>query len=137
MAEHNIESIMNVTLDNLKAMVDADTIIGTPISVGEVTLIPVSKVSFGLATGGSDIPSKNTSNLFGGGGGAGGQPLRCRPERREDYDRRGTRWLRPRHHPGKLQGAGCVRSRPESGFGNEAERGTGESGRYGNSQPQR
>ena len=71
MAEHNIESIMNVTLDNLKAMVDADTIICTPITVGEVTLIPISRVSFGLATGGSDIPSKNTSNLFGGGGGAG------------------------------------------------------------------
>ena len=71
MAEHNIESIMNVTLDNLKAMVDADTIIGTPVTVGEVTLIPISKVSFGLATGGSDIPSKNPSNLFGGGGGAG------------------------------------------------------------------
>lgn len=71
MAEHNIEAIMNVTLDNLKAMVDADTIIGTPITVGEVTLIPISKVSFGLATGGSDIPSKNTSSMFGGGGGAG------------------------------------------------------------------
>lgn len=71
MAEHNIEAIMNVTLDNLKAMVDADTIIGTPITVGEVTLIPISKVSFGLATGGSDIPSKNPSSLFGGGGGAG------------------------------------------------------------------
>lgn len=71
MAEHNIESIMNVTLDNLKAMVDADTIIGTPITVGEVTLIPISKVSFGLATGGSDIPSKTPNNLFGGGGGAG------------------------------------------------------------------
>jgi len=71
MAEHNIESIMNVTLDNLKAMVDADTIIGTPVTVGEVTLIPISKVSFGLATGGSDIPSKNPANLFGGGGGAG------------------------------------------------------------------
>ncbi len=71
MAEHNIEAIMNVTLDNLKAMVDADTIIGTPVTVGEVTLIPVSKVSFGLATGGSDIPSKNTSAMFGGGGGAG------------------------------------------------------------------
>ena len=71
MADHNIEAIMNVTLDNLKAMVDADTIIGTPITVGEVTLIPISKVSFGLATGGSDIPSKNTSALFGGGGGAG------------------------------------------------------------------
>ena len=71
MAEHNIESIMNVTLDNLKAMVDADTIIGTPITVGEVTLIPISKVSFGLATGGSDIPSKSPNALFGGGGGAG------------------------------------------------------------------
>ena len=71
MAEHNIEAIMNVTLDNLKAMVDADTIIGTPITVGEVTLIPISKVSFGLATGGSDIPSKNPSAMFGGGGGAG------------------------------------------------------------------
>lgn len=71
MADHNIESIMNVTLENLKAMVDADTIIGTPIYSGDVTLIPVSKVSFGLATGGSDFPSKNTSALFGGGGGAG------------------------------------------------------------------
>ena len=71
MADHNIESIMNVTLENLKAMVDADTIIGTPITVEEVTLIPISKVSFGLATGGSDIPSKSPNGLFGGGGGAG------------------------------------------------------------------
>ena len=70
MAEHNIEAIMNVTLENLKAMVDADTIIGTPVVVGNVTLIPVSKVSFGLATGGSDFPSK-TNTIFGGGGGAG------------------------------------------------------------------
>lgn len=71
MSGNNIESIMNVTLENLKAMVDADTIIGTPINVGEVTLIPVSKVSFGLATGGSDLPTKSNSALFGGGGGAG------------------------------------------------------------------
>ena len=52
-------------------MVDADTIIGTPIVVGKVTLLPVSKVSFGLATGGSDFPNKNGQPLFGGGGGAG------------------------------------------------------------------
>lgn len=69
--QNNIESIMSVTLENLKAMVDADTIIGTPITVGEVTLIPVSKVSFGLATGGSDLPSKSSAAMFGGGGGAG------------------------------------------------------------------
>lgn len=70
MSERNIEGIMNITMENLKAMVDADTIIGTPITVGEVTLIPVSKVSFGLATGGSDFPTKERAT-FGGGGGAG------------------------------------------------------------------
>lgn len=71
MNENNIKGIIDVTMERLRAMVDADTIIGTPISVGEITLVPVSKVSFGMATGGSDFPSKNQSNLFGGGGGAG------------------------------------------------------------------
>ncbi|MBQ7726173.1 MAG: GerW family sporulation protein [Clostridia bacterium] len=71
MSENSIKSIMDVTMDKLRAMVDAKTIIGDPIVVGEVTLIPVSKVSFGMATGGSDFPSKTQSGLFGGGGGAG------------------------------------------------------------------
>ena len=71
MSENNIKGIMDTTMDKLKAMVDADTITGSPIVVGDVTLIPVSKVSFGLATGGSDFPSKNQGQLFGGGGGAG------------------------------------------------------------------
>lgn len=71
MSENNIKGIMDVTMDKLRAMVDADTIIGTPLVVGNITLLPVSRVSFGLATGGSDFPSKNQSGLFGGGGGAG------------------------------------------------------------------
>ena len=71
MSENNIKGIMDTTMDKLRAMVDADTIIGTPITVGNITLLPVSKVAFGLATGGSDFPSKNQSGLFGGGGGAG------------------------------------------------------------------
>ena len=71
MSENSIKNIMDVTLDKLRAMVDANTIIGDPIVVDGVTLIPVSKVSFGLATGGSDFPSKTQSGLFGGGGGAG------------------------------------------------------------------
>ncbi len=58
-------------MDKLRTMVDADTIIGTPVVVGNVTLVPVSRVSFGLATGGSDFPSKSGQELFGGGGGAG------------------------------------------------------------------
>ena len=71
MGENSIRGIMDTTMDKLRAMVDADVITGTPIVVGELTLVPVSKVSFGLATGGSDFPSKSNSQLFGGGGGAG------------------------------------------------------------------
>ena len=68
MSENSIKSIMDVTMDKLRAMVDANTIIGDPIVVGDVTLLPVSKVSFGLATGGSDFPSKTQSGLCGGAG---------------------------------------------------------------------
>ena len=72
MSENNIKGIMDTTMDKLRAMVDADVITGSPIVVGEVTLIPVSRVSFGLATGGSDFPTKHSDKqLFGGGGGAG------------------------------------------------------------------
>lgn len=71
MGENSIKGIMDTTMDKLRAIVDADTIIGTPVVVGNNTLIPVSKVSFGLATGGSDFPNKNGQELFGGGGGAG------------------------------------------------------------------
>ncbi len=71
MSENNIKGIMDTTMEKLRAMVDADVITGTPIEVGEITLVPVSRVSFGLATGGSDFPSKNQGQLFGGGGGAG------------------------------------------------------------------
>ena len=70
MSEGNIQGIMDVTLEKLRAMVDADTIIGTPVKADKFTLIPVSKVSFGLATGGSDFPSKNGAQMFGGGSGA-------------------------------------------------------------------
>ena len=71
MSESNIKGILDVTIEKLRTMVDANIITGTPIEVGEITLIPVSKVAFGLATCGSDFPSKNGSELFGGGGGAG------------------------------------------------------------------
>ena len=71
MNEHPIEGLMDVTLEKIKSMVDSNTIIG-PINMPDGTLIlPVSKVSFGFATGGSDFPSKTSKQLFGGGGGAG------------------------------------------------------------------
>ncbi len=71
MSENNIRGIMDTTMEKIRAMVDADTVIGDPIVNGEVTLLPVSKVSFGLATGGSDFAGKGNTPMFGGGGGAG------------------------------------------------------------------
>ena len=72
MSEHPIEGLMDVTLEKIKSLVDSNTIIGNPINMPDGTLIlPVSKVSFGFASGGSDFPSKTSKQLFGGGGGAG------------------------------------------------------------------
>lgn len=68
----NVEGLMGVSVEKIREMVDANTVIGTPISLGDgVTIIPVSKVSYGFASGGSDLPSKSSSDLFGGGAGAG------------------------------------------------------------------
>jgi len=53
-------------------MIDANTIVGEPIATADgLTLIPVSKVSFGFAGGGSDFAQKQDKNGFGGGVGAG------------------------------------------------------------------
>lgn len=71
MSESKIKGILDTTMEKLRTMVDAEVITGTPIEVNGITLIPVSRVSFGLATGGSDFPSKSGAELFGGGGGAG------------------------------------------------------------------
>lgn len=72
MAENNIGNIMDVTMEKIRSLVDSETIIGSPINAGSVTIIPVSKVSFGLASGGSDFSGKSQpGKMFGGGGGAG------------------------------------------------------------------
>ena len=59
------------TINQIKNVVDVSTIIGQPIVVGEVTILPVSKVTYGFASGGSDLPNKTNKELFAGGGGAG------------------------------------------------------------------
>ncbi len=70
--KHPIEGLMSTTLENIKGLVDANTIVGKPITAGEsTTVIPISKVSYGFGSGGSDFPSKVRSDLFGGGSGAG------------------------------------------------------------------
>lgn len=71
--KHQISDLMGVTMEKIRDMVDVQTIIGDPITVfDQVTIIPVSKVSYGFASGGSDLPAKaNPKDLFGGGAGAG------------------------------------------------------------------
>ena len=68
----NVEGLMGVSVEKIREMVDANTVIGTPMTLADgTTIIPVSKVSYGFASGGSDLPSKTRNDMFGGGAGAG------------------------------------------------------------------
>ncbi|MCL2044922.1 MAG: GerW family sporulation protein [Oscillospiraceae bacterium] len=73
MDKRPISELMETTMQKVKEMVDANTIVGEAIVTQDgVTLIPVSKLTFGFAGGGSDIPKKqDSSDAFGGGIGAG------------------------------------------------------------------
>ncbi len=55
MAEHPIQGLMGVTIEKIRDMVNAETIIGDPIHVDDTTIIPVSRVTFGFVSGGSDV----------------------------------------------------------------------------------
>lgn len=69
---NNVEGLMGVSVEKIREMVDANTVVGSPIAMPDgSTLIPVSKVSYGFASGGSDLPNKAGADLFGGGAGAG------------------------------------------------------------------
>ncbi len=82
MAESKINDIIKVSLEKIKDIVGAETIIGSPIeTAGGTTIIPVSKVAVGFASGGLDYdadkqdkdkkPSLLASASFSGGGGTG------------------------------------------------------------------
>ena len=72
MAEKSAGAILSSTIEKIPQLVDTSTLIGEAIySEGGTTIIPVSKVTYGFASGGADFPSKGSKELFGGGGGAG------------------------------------------------------------------
>ena len=71
MAQH-LEGLMSTSMEKIRQLVDVNTIIGNPITTPDgTTIIPISKVSFGFASGGSDFDSKKEGVNFGGGSGAG------------------------------------------------------------------
>lgn len=73
MAENNnLQDMIRTSLESIKTMVDANTVVGTPIETPSgTTIIPISKVSVGYASGGTDFGGKTASKNFAGGGGTG------------------------------------------------------------------
>ncbi len=77
-ADNKIQEIIAASLENIRSMVDANTVVGNPINTPSgTTIIPVSKIAMGIATGGLDLNGKNDEAIkarlqnFGGGGGTG------------------------------------------------------------------
>lgn len=74
MSQNNVNELLGVSLDKIKSMVDVNTVVGDPITTPDgTTIIPISRVNYGFAAGGSDLPSKAqpAGGLFAGGSGAG------------------------------------------------------------------
>jgi len=76
MNEIPLKQVIDASLENIKKVLDADAVVGTPISLPDgVTIIPISKVSCGFTSGGVDFDSKvnprRDTPHFGGGNGAG------------------------------------------------------------------
>ena len=77
-SENKLQEIIQSSLENIRSMIDANTVIGNPINTPSGTvIIPVSKISMGFASGGMDFNGKNEEAMrarlqnFGGGGGTG------------------------------------------------------------------
>jgi len=79
MADSKFSDIINASLQKVKEFANSETVIGEPIAVGDTTIIPVSRITMGFASGGVDYAGKKAresapqsrANNFGGGGGTG------------------------------------------------------------------
>ena len=70
--DNQISAVMTATMSKFKEMVDTNTVVGEPITTpDDITLIPLSRVSFAFASGGSEFPMKENKNGVGCGSGAG------------------------------------------------------------------
>jgi len=70
--KNNLSDLIRSSMDKVREMVDTNTIVGQPITTPDgVTLIPISKVSFGFGGGGADYGKSTPKDGFGGGAGAG------------------------------------------------------------------
>ena len=68
----NVSEVLGAAMSKVKEMVDANTVVGAPVHVSEdVTVVPISKITFGLASGGADMASKVAGGAGSFSGGAG------------------------------------------------------------------
>lgn len=66
-----LEQLVKTAMEKIKELSECETVVGKPITTPDgTTIIPISKVSMGFASGGSDLPTKS-GGQFGGGSGAG------------------------------------------------------------------
>lgn len=75
MSENKLTDLIDTSLEKIKQFAESETVVGSPITVGDITIVPVSKISMGFASGGVDYNGKkesvSKSTNFGGGGGTG------------------------------------------------------------------
>jgi len=70
--EKGVNLLTEIALEKIRALTNSGTVIGEPITMPNgATAVPVSRVSFGFAAGGSDLPTSANTELFGGGTGGG------------------------------------------------------------------
>ena len=70
----NLPNMLENTMAKIREMVDANSVVGEAITTGDVTIVPISKISVGFGGGGSEFTTKNSAGQdypFGGGVGAG------------------------------------------------------------------
>ena len=80
MQQHPIDTMMHTTMEQIRSMVDVNTVVGTPVmGTQDTTIIPISKVSFGFIAGGGEYRAEESKSRmpapenfpFAGGTGAG------------------------------------------------------------------
>lgn len=93
---HNPREIIDTMLDRLHSLVNTETVVGDPVELGDVTILPVIKVSIGFAAGGGEgnrEDAKNDRAKEGGGGGGGGGGASITPVGFITYDGQKVRFI--------------------------------------------
>ncbi len=65
----SFQNFIDTLLEKMKTTIKTESVVGDPITVGEITIVPIAKVTFGFGAGGEDLDTKNKG--FGGGSGGG------------------------------------------------------------------